>query len=106
MIKAPPDKIENAKVLWFTSIDKRHTPTGGCVHFVYRSGKKVVLPPTSGLIICQYEGMTEYYLFRCDSQWQVQSDTLHESIEKAMEQSEFEYRGSSETWISTSHDNS
>jgi len=42
--------------------------------------------------------MKECYLFGCDSQWHVQSDTFHDSIEEAMEQAEFEYVGVSKTW--------
>jgi hypothetical protein len=90
---APPE-IDGAKVLLFTAIDGRHLPTGGCRHEV----GGVQQPPVSGLAIGRYSGEEGFYLFYCDSEWNCLTDTYHPTIEKAKAQSEFEYKGVSETW--------
>ena len=52
----------------------------------------------SGVAICRYPGEDSYYLFYCDSQWNVITDTWHETIEDALQQAEFEYASVSATW--------
>jgi hypothetical protein len=52
----------------------------------------------AGLAICQPTGTQEFYLFGCDSDWNVVSDTWHQSLNEAKEQAEFEYEGISKTW--------
>ena len=57
-----------------------------------------VLGAMAGLAICQYHDDPSYYLFGCDADWHVLTDTWHETIEAAKKQAEFEYSGVSETW--------
>jgi hypothetical protein len=52
----------------------------------------------SGLAICQPGTADEFYLFGCDSEWNVITDTWHKSLSEAKEQAEYEYEGVSETW--------
>jgi hypothetical protein len=54
----------------------------------------------AGLAICQYPGMSEFYLFGCDAEWNTVTDTFHETLEEAKHQAEFEYEGTRTTWIS------
>lgn len=52
----------------------------------------------AGLAICQPSGAQEFYLFGCDSNWNVVTDTWHQSLNEAQEQAEYEYDGISKTW--------
>jgi len=54
----------------------------------------------AGLAICQYEKEDAFYLFGCDAEWNSQTDTWHQTVEEAKEQAEFEYQGTSGTWMS------
>jgi hypothetical protein len=53
----------------------------------------------AGLAICQYQEESAFYLFGCDCDWKVVTDTWHQSIEDAKAQAEFEYEGVEKTWI-------
>ncbi|WP_052177634.1 hypothetical protein [Methylotenera sp. G11] len=90
-----PSTVGGAKVICCTAIDLRHRHTGNTKQIV----DGVVLGPTSGLAICQYEGEDAFYLFGCDENWNSLSDTWHETLEDAKEQAEFEYEGTLKTWI-------
>jgi len=87
--------IGGAKVVMSTSIDERHDFTGACRQIV--GGKQ--MGPMAGLAICQYEGETAYYLFGCDQEWNEITDTWHQSLAEAIDQAEFEYRGTKSTWL-------
>lgn len=47
---------------------------------------------TGYLAICRHDEAA-FYLFHCNDLWQVIADTWHETLEAAMRQAEFEYRG-------------
>ena len=80
--------IDGARVLRYAIIDGSIEPTGQTIH---RLADKV-LGPASALAVCQYrEG--EFYLFYCDSDWNVVTDTWHQTMESAIQQAAFEYRG-------------
>lgn len=53
----------------------------------------------AGLIICFNESEQAFYLFGCDEDWQVVTDTWHQTLDEAKHQAEFEYEGISKTWI-------
>lgn len=93
-MRAAPSTVGGATVVCYTPIDLRHRHTGNTKQIV----GGVVLRPASGLVICQYNGDTAFYLFGCDAEWNCKSDTLHESLEDAKEQAEFEYEGTMNTW--------
>ncbi len=95
IMKECPDIVGSAKVLLFTYIDERHQFTGNCRQIV--AGQ--LMGPMKGLAICKYDEEDAYYLFGCDEDWESITDTWHETIEEAMEQAEFEYKGSKETWL-------
>lgn len=50
------------------------------------------------LAICKFENDNGFYLFYCLENWEVITDTYHDSIEDAMKQAEFEYAGSITSW--------
>jgi hypothetical protein len=50
------------------------------------------------LAICQYAGESSFYLFYCDEDWTVCTDTFHMTLEDAKHQAEYEYDGISRYW--------
>lgn len=93
MVK-PPKEVGGARVILYTKIDERHRHTGNCRQIV--AGK--LMGAAAGLAICQYAGEEYYYLFGCDEDWNTLTDTLHETLDEAKEQAEFEYEGTDKTW--------
>ncbi|MBC7900569.1 MAG: hypothetical protein H7070_11020 [Saprospiraceae bacterium] len=91
-----PKQVSNANVVAYTVIDERHRHTGNCEQIV----AGVLMGAALGLAICQYDGETSFYLFGCDENWDVLTDTWHETLADAKEQAEFEYDGISATWNS------
>lgn len=90
----PPEQLGGCKVLHYALIDERCRPTGNCKQRV----GGVLLGPAAALAICQCDDGTGYYLFGCKPDWTTVTDTWHETVEKAMEQAEFEYEGVSGCW--------
>jgi len=91
-----PPIIDEARVVCYTSLDARHRKTRNTVH--HAGGNEIEDP--KGLAVCQYEGEDAFYLFGCNEDWKSQSDTWHETLDDAKEQAEFEYAGTSQTWVS------
>lgn len=90
-----PDQIEGAQLICFTVLDERHVPTGETRHSV--DGE--LIANFSRLAICQYPGMEgEFYLFYCDGDWNVLTDTCHQSLDDAKSQAAFEHEGMADTW--------
>lgn len=90
-----PSEIDGARVGLYTPIDERHRHTGNCRQIV--AGE--LMGAAAGLAICRYDGDTSFYLFGCDREWNVLTDTWHETLEDAKAQAEFEYAGVSATWL-------
>src|ERR1051325_8345984 len=97
-MKSVPDDFDGAKVICYAPIDVRHRHTGNCKQFVAGT----LQGAAAGLAICQNEGENAFYLFGCDADWNVLTDTWHQTLEDAQHQAEFEYAGVSETWQSPS----
>ena len=90
-----PSIVGGARVVCYTPIDARHVKTEKTVHL--DAGQQIEDP--KGLAICQYDGDDAYYLFGCNEEWESQSDTWHETLDDAKCQAEFEYAGTSLTWL-------
>lgn len=90
----PPNPLHGATLVCSTPIDQRHRHTGNCTQI--RDG--AVQGPASGLAIGQYPNDPGYWLFGCDADWDVISDTFHPTLEDAKDQAEYEYSGVSSTW--------
>ena len=90
-----PSIVGGARVVCYTPIDQRHVKTGNTVHL---TGRDETEGPR-GLAICQYDDEDGYYLFSCDQEWQSLSDTWHQALDDAKDQAEFEYKGTSQSWI-------
>jgi hypothetical protein len=95
-MNAPPAILSNARVIAYTPLDSRHTPTGAAPHAVHGHA----LGPVGGLAIGQYEDDPHVYLLYCTPDWQVITDTCHHSAEDARKQAEREYKGVKATWLS------
>lgn len=91
-----PSCLDGARVLLVTAIDDRHRYTGNCRH--HKHGE--LQGPAQRLAICAYDEDMDagVYLFRCDAQWNVITDTWHQDIRDARKQAAFEYEGINETW--------
>jgi hypothetical protein len=96
-VKSIPDKIDGAKVIYFSNIDSRHKTTGSNSQYMGNSPMGLV----GGLAICQYEGKTDFYLFYCDSDWNAMNNILCSTLDKAKERAEHEYSGIGITWENT-----
>lgn len=82
-------------MIYYSPIDQRHRFTGRCKVIV--AGQ--LMGAMSGLAICPDAGEDGFYLFGCDSEWQVVTDSWHQALDDAKHQAEFEYEGVSKTWI-------
>jgi hypothetical protein len=94
-MKFVPNEIGGATVILYSPIDERHRPTCNCKQIVAGA----LVGPAAGLAICKYDGDEGFYLFGCDATWNTVTDTLHESVEDAKAQAEFEYEGVGNTWV-------
>jgi hypothetical protein len=88
MKKIPPRELHGATVLQFMIFDENVRSTGRTKHSI----AGVIMDMPSGLVIAQ-DPNTEgaFYLLYCDENWQVLTDTWHESMSKAKGQAEFEF---------------
>src|SRR5437762_8940931 len=93
-MNAPPRELDGARLLCFAEVTTAVRPTGKTTHRV----DEEVLGPARGLAICQYAGDTNFYLFYCDSDWTVVTDTCHRTLEDARHQAACEYDGISKYW--------
>lgn len=93
-MKIPPKIIDGANLILYSPNDERHRHTGNCKQIV--AGE--LMEAANNLAICQYDSENCFYLFGCDENWNVVTDTWHETIEDAKKQAEFEYEGISNTW--------
>ncbi|REJ89477.1 MAG: hypothetical protein DWQ34_19675 [Planctomycetota bacterium] len=100
-VSRPPAEIDGAVVLYFAVINDDRCWTSNCRH---TSGGDV-RGPAAGLAICRYPGEPDCYLFGCDSEWNVISDTYHSTLDDAKSQAELEYAGITPMWkTGTEHD--
>ena len=94
---AIPDQLDGAQVICYTALDDRHAPTGATRHTV--DGQPI--SDFAGLAICQYpDTEREFYLFYCDCDWNVVTDTCHQSLDDAKSHATFEFYGVGDTWKS------
>jgi hypothetical protein len=95
-MRSPPKALDGFRVLEYARIDTAVRPTRSCRHFVKGSR----MGPACALVICEAEDSEGYYLFYCDVEWNVLTDTWHRTVEDAKRQAAFEYDGIDEKWLS------
>jgi hypothetical protein len=93
-MKPTPSILDDAQLVCYTPIDRRHKFTGKTRQIVRGKWQGAM----AGLAICRHSDAA-FYLFGCNAEWQVVTDTFHPSLEEAKDQAEFEYEGSRKTWI-------
>lgn len=71
-----PKEIDGARVICYAT--RSETLDFGIVS--QEDGRDVAI---TALVIAQYEGKNDFYVFACDENWQVLGDTVHESQEKS-----------------------
>jgi hypothetical protein len=90
--------IYDAPVVAWAVVGPDVRPTGKTEHRV--NGR--LIGPAAGLAICRATASDGgYYLFYCDSDWEEEADTWHETLAGAKAQAEFEYEGVDGHWRST-----
>jgi hypothetical protein len=87
-------ELGGAKILEFVALTLEEKRTGNTKHII--AGDEHV--EFNGLAICQYDGEDAVYLFYCDSDWNVLTDTWHENVEAARDQASFEFEGLETKW--------
>src|SRR5438874_677036 len=93
-MKPVPKTVGTFRVVCYSPIDERHRFTAKTRQVV----RGQLMGAMAGLPICQPTEAQEFYLFGCDADWNVVTDTWHQSLDEAKEQAEFEYEGVSKTW--------
>jgi len=82
------------RVLYRVHLHEAHISTRNTRHF--RNGQ-LLFPPTE-LQIVRIPGDAGYYLIHFDANGEELTDTLHESVADAMEQTQFEFKIRDEDW--------
>jgi hypothetical protein len=86
------------RVLYRVQLGSQHLPTGFTRHIIH--GEPMEMP--TELRIAQFPGAHEVYLFYCDDTGLELSDTLHETVARAMEQAELEFCVRPDDWETVS----
>ena len=81
-----PTEIDGATVIATADLTRRRS-TGRTTHVVGDRRS----PELSALAFARYEGQGGVYLFYCDPEWHVITDTLHDSLDAAVDQAVFEF---------------
>ncbi len=87
MKRKAPAELDGAEVFMFAPVGAAQRPTGATVHSVTGFASVV-----RGLALARYEAGA-VYLFYCDEEWNVVSDTWHANVEDAIDQARFEFEG-------------
>ena len=93
----PPAKLDDMPVLQYAVLSNDATPTGNTKHLFNGQPVKDI----TRLAVCDGGGNPKaIYLFSCDDDWNVLTDTCHMSIEEALAQADFEYQHIRSAWKS------
>lgn len=82
-------KIDGAAVIYYTEPN----------NFGYVEYEDGALLQIQRLAICRYDQEDQYYVFACDSEFNVLGDTVHSSVEDAMKFATYYYRPDEIVWI-------
>ena len=82
-----PTEIGGAKVL-ATAPAEAGTNTGNTRHMV---GGDLANGRIARLAVAEYDDQPGVYLFYCDEEWTVITDTLHDDLASAVDQAHFEF---------------
>ena len=88
-----PRTIDGADVICFARLENLE-----CAETTNHMVKGEYVNQFIGLAIASFSGEMDFYLFYCGEDWSVLTDTLHQSIDSAKQQAEFEFPGVSTRW--------
>jgi hypothetical protein len=91
-----PRSLDGARIVCIAPIGKSQHHTGLTRHFKHGS----LQVAATNLAICCYDHDTDsgFYLFGCDGDWNVVTDTWHESLDAAKRQARHEYDNIDDAW--------
>jgi hypothetical protein len=83
-------------------LQAHHQPTGNTRHYFGAPDdpNRVAAPVPAMLRIVQYDGEWGFYLFYCGDDGVEFTDTLHETVDAAKAQAEFEFKVRPDEWES------
>ena len=90
----PPPELDGARVLKYAVLTDEIRNTGNVWHRV----NGLDLPKVYALAICKYDDNEDYYIFYCDSDWNVMTDLCRETLDAALGSAELEYKGITKHW--------
>ena len=83
-----PDQLGQALVIGYAIVGPQHTHLRGTTQIV--EGR--IMPAARAMVIVQYPGESWYYVFGCyGDDWATSTDTMHDALEDAVEQLDWEY---------------
>ena len=86
--------MSDREVLQRVVLTTSHRPTGKTRH---RRGEELI-PPPAQLAIVRYRTDPGYYLLYLDERGEELTDTYHETVEKAMDQADWEFGVKPDEW--------
>lgn len=89
-----PPPLDGNGLIQFAPVSPATPSSGMTVHRV--NGE--IVGSASVLAIYQCDDGNGYYLFGCDSGWEIVTDTWHSTLQEAEAQAEFEYPGIDGHW--------
>jgi hypothetical protein len=101
MNEAPPPNLCEMQVLRYALIGADVVATGNTTHTINGRPTEAM----TALAICDGGGTPQsYYLFSCDENWNVITDTHHLSLDEALSQAAFEYQNILPSWRNPKND--
>lgn len=94
-MRPPPSEIGGLPVIRWSPVDGPHRRAGDGRRIV--AGEVAAAPVA--VAVCEDAASGGCFLFGCDADWHVMTDTWHESLEQARAQAEFEFAGVASTWV-------
>ena len=95
----PPAMIDSAKIIAYVLLDPITHPDSGLIR-LYRDGE--IQTSFHGLAIAVYDTPNSgTYLFFCDSEWRSENDTLHDSIDDAIDTANRKFGIHANEWVYT-----
>lgn len=92
-----PTKLDGAKVIQHTSntLSNHYGVVG-----ILNDRKEIIdRLPITAMAICQYEGSNKYYLFSCDTNWEVIGDFDFDTLEDAVISAKLSQNVNEDEWI-------
>lgn len=88
MIDMAPEYLDGARVVAYALVGMGQHPTAATAH-----SAPGVPEAITAVALARYEDEADVYLFYCNREWDVMTDTCHSSVEEALAQATFEFAG-------------